>query len=414
MRARYLPAIIFILLFVIAGFMYLQYVSTPRLPEGFVFASGNIEGIEYQASTRIPGKVVEMRFREGDIIKKGDLIGVLESKQLKAAVQAAKANVEVCKVRLSQAMLGYHGAAENSRSTIRQAGAGIGAATAGVGQADAVYNQSKASVGQAEAQVKEAEAVYNKEKKNYERYNNLLKAEAVSENEFENAGLGYTSAKERLNVALKQVESAKKAEEAALFALSSAREQKDQSSAAMLQARATSYNAKISQKDINSAGQMLKEAYATLESAKADYEDSRIYSPVNGRVIYRLIEPGEVVGAGAPLMTIVDLESLYLKVFIPNEQVGKLKVGDPGKIYPDAYPKKSFEGKIERIATEAEFMPKNVQTREQRAQMVFEVRIKVIENPGGDLKPGMPAETLIQYDKNASFNKAEEVRKKMK
>ena len=204
MKSRYIPAAIFILLFIIAGFMYLQYVTTPKMPEGFIFGSGSIEGIEYQASTRIPGKVMTVKYREGDMVKKGEIVAVLESKQLEAAVKAAEANVALWKNKHSQAKLGYSGTSQNSASVIQQAKAAADATMYGAGQADAAYRQSIAAAAQARAQLKQAEVVFNKQKKDYERYKNMCDAGAVSKNEFEDVEVEYKAAREQYEVAKKQ------------------------------------------------------------------------------------------------------------------------------------------------------------------------------------------------------------------
>ncbi|MCD6310112.1 MAG: HlyD family efflux transporter periplasmic adaptor subunit [Candidatus Eremiobacteraeota bacterium] len=412
MKARYIPAVIFIFLFIIAGIIYLEYLATPRMPEGFVFASGTIEGIEYQASTRISGKVTEVKVEEGDIVKKGDLLVVLKSDQFEAAVERAEANLALCKSKLVQAEIRYREADKRSGSVIEQASAGISASSAGIGQAEALYRQAVAHVAQAEALEKQTRARYEQKKRDYERYKNLFSAGAISRSELDSIEVSYISALEDYKISARQVDSAREAEKAALNALKTARAQNRQSIAALENARITTLTASISKEDIDVARAMLKEAKAALSSARADFADSRIYSPTDGRVVYKLVGPGEVIAPGSPLITIVDLDSLYLKVFIPNEQAGKLKVGNPVRLYPDAYPKKVFKAEVERIAQEAEFIPKNVATRQQRVQMVFEVRLRVKENHGGDLKPGMPAEALIQYDPDADWEKAEKMREK--
>ncbi len=151
-----------------------------------------------------------------------------------------------------------------------------------------------------------------------------------------------------------------------------------------------------------SARAELQTSRAKLDQAENDLEDVRIKSPLSGHLLARFVEPGEWAGVGTPLVEIVDLEKLYMKVYVPGPLVGKLSHGASAKIYTDAYPDEPFSGQIRRISDRAEFTPRTVETREERPRLVFAVEI-AIDNPAGRLKPGMPGDAILRWDPDVDW-----------
>ena len=119
-----------------------------------------------------------------------------------------------------------------------------------------------------------------------------------------------------------------------------------------------------------------------------------LHAPLSGVVLKRSIEPGEYVAPGASLMTVGDTGNLYLTVYIPEDRYGQINLGQPVAVKVDSFPDESFTAKVTRIAEQAEFTPRNVQTAEGRATTVFAVKLAV-DNAGGRLKPGMPADVYF-------------------
>lgn len=215
------------------------------------------------------------------------------------------------------------------------------------------------SIAQARANLIKAQASYEKAKKDYERYSSLLKEELVSKSDFDRVKMQYESAQAEVEAAVKAITQAE-----------------------------SSYRA---------AEQRIKEA-------QADLNETKIYSPTGGVILSRPVEVGEVVNPGTVLYVMVDLNKLYVKVYIPEPEIGKLKIGLPARVYIDAYPDKYFNGKITKIYEQAEFTPKNVETKEERVKLVFGVEVSV-ENPEGLLKPGMPADVVIKWKDDAPWIK---------
>jgi len=148
--------------------------------------------------------------------------------------------------------------------------------------------------------------------------------------------------------------------------------------------------------DVQSAA--LREARATLAEQQRYLDEMTVRAPTAGTVLVRTIERGEWVQPGTPLYTLVDLSQLYLKIYVPEPDIGKIVHDQPARVHVDAYPDRFFPARVSKIASEAEFTPKNVETREERVKLVFAVELTLDENPGGVLKPGMPADAVVRLE----------------
>jgi HlyD family secretion protein len=111
-------------------------------------------------------------------------------------------------------------------------------------------------------------------------------------------------------------------------------------------------------------------------------------------VLVRQAELGEVVSPGSPVVTIADLDHLWVRVYLPETELGKLRFGDQVSITTDTYPGKHYTGRVAFISSEAEFTPKSVQTEKERVTLVYRVKVDV-DNPTHELKPGMPADVFV-------------------
>jgi HlyD family secretion protein len=140
---------------------------------------------------------------------------------------------------------------------------------------------------------------------------------------------------------------------------------------------------------------MVREAQQDLEMARVRLSYTVLNAPFTGVVLVREAELGEVVSPGTPIVTLADLHDIWLRVYVPETELGRIRWGQSADIHTDTYPGKVYHGRIAVISSEAEFTPKSVQTEEERVTLVYEVRIDV-ENPNEELKPGMPADAYIQ------------------
>jgi HlyD family secretion protein len=135
-------------------------------------------------------------------------------------------------------------------------------------------------------------------------------------------------------------------------------------------------------------------ASAVKALAETRLSQSILYSSLTGVVLSKHAEPGEMLAAGAPVVTVGKMDEVWLRGYIPESELGRVKVGQPASITVDTWPGRSFEGRVSFIASEAEFTPKNVQTEKERVKLVYRIKI-TLPNPKGELKPGMPADAVI-------------------
>ena len=149
----------------------------------------------------------------------------------------------------------------------------------------------------------------------------------------------------------------------------------------------------------------LKQAQAVLVEVETLLDDLSIRAPADGIVTTRIVDRGEVVAAGIPLFDIVDLDRLYLKVYIPEKAIGKVRLGLPAQIYSDAFPDKPYGATVRYIASQAEFTPKEVQTPDERVKLVYAVKLYLDENPQHQLTPGLPADPIFRLQETVPWAK---------
>ncbi len=168
-----------------------------------------------------------------------------------------------------------------------------------------------------------------------------------------------------------------------------------QADVAAAQAQLDALRAGPTEYQVNMARAQVQEAEANLKVLEVQWEKMSLKAPRAGLILERIANEGEIAAPGSPLLRLADLDTVTLMVYVPEPQIGRIKVGQEAQMEVDSYPGQSFAGRVVFIASQAEFTPQNVQTREQRATLVFGVKIE-IPNPDHRLKPGMPADARIE------------------
>jgi HlyD family secretion protein len=138
-------------------------------------------------------------------------------------------------------------------------------------------------------------------------------------------------------------------------------------------------------------------AKAALAASMVTLDETVIRAPISGVVLTKAADQGETVLAGAPIVVMIDPQDIWLRVYIAESDIGRVRLGQPARIRVDSFPDRSFPGRVTEVASRAEFTPKNVQTKKERVYLVFGVKI-ALENPEGLLKPGMPADAEITVE----------------
>ncbi len=219
----------------------------------------------------------------------------------------------------------------------------------------------KEDISQAEEGVKQARVNYDLAKKDKERMENLYQANSVSQNQYDNANAKFELAQAQLKSSKENLAKLK----------NFARPEEIQQAEANLDRQKAA--AKLLKKSIN---------------------DSYVQSPINGVIVDKFFEKGETVTQMSSLFKVSDLSTVDLVIYVSEEELGRVKLGQKADVSVDAYPDKNYPGKVIYISPEAEFTPKNIQTKDERTKLVFAVKIR-IDNPKYELKPGMPADAEV-------------------
>jgi HlyD family secretion protein len=141
---------------------------------------------------------------------------------------------------------------------------------------------------------------------------------------------------------------------------------------------------------------LVDQAKANLVRAEAVLANGVISAPFPGRVTVRHREPGETVTPGAPVLTLLDPEDRWVRIYVREDQIGAVQVGMAATIFSDTYPDKTYPGEVAFIGSEAEFTPRNVQTTEERIKLVYPVKVRISGDPGFELKPGIPVDVTLR------------------
>ncbi len=149
--------------------------------------------------------------------------------------------------------------------------------------------------------------------------------------------------------------------------------------------------------EIKTSEYRLQQAEAAFGAVEQKFKDCVLYAPISGLLLRKDAELGETVAAGTPVFVLGDLANPWIRVYVKEDRLGLVKIGQKAEVTTDTYPGKIYDGTVSFISSEAEFTPRNVQTTEERVKLVFAVKVKV-KNPDQDLKPGMPADVRLLID----------------
>ena len=145
---------------------------------------------------------------------------------------------------------------------------------------------------------------------------------------------------------------------------------------------------------------LVEQAEANVVRVSAALANTVVHAPFPGIVTVRHREPGEAVAPGMPVLTVLDPEDRWVRIYVPGDEIGRVRLGMPAEIVSDTYPDRAYPGEVVFIADEAEFTPRNVQTAEDRTRLVYAVRVRITRDPEFVLKPGIPADvTLVDTDR---------------
>ncbi len=362
-----------------------------REPKDLLLASGTIEATEVAVSFKIPGRVIERPVDEGARLNPGDLVGRLESKELEAEVERLSASLRATESRLPQLRTEIAWLEDLTRARIAEAHANLAAKEEKLVE---LKNGSRPQdLQKAWAEAREAKAVMENAQVDFRRMDGLFREGGVAEQVRDAARTNFIVTVERHNNALERLDLVK--EGPRLEEIRRAEAEVRQAKAGLLLVQTGELEIVRKRQEVATLTATIARDRAALAAAETQLGYTILKSPQAGVVLRKQVEPGEMIAAGTPAVTIADLQNIWLKIYIPEPQLGRVKLGQMAEITADSYRGKTYRGKVIFINSEAEFTPKNVQTQEDRVKLVFAVKIAV-DNPNQELKPGMPADARIR------------------
>lgn len=388
--------IVFVLIsiFIFNGFQIKNTAIIITEDGTFIEASGMVENNSINLSSEVNGIITEIKAREGELIKEGQTIAQINNSSIKNQYEQALDNLKIAKKSMETAyesLESYN--AVNADSTM---------------QAQSAYNSAygeyeKVLEGASHEEVQQAEEAFNQAEINLkyledklEEGKTLLEYEIISRKEFEELEKNYNIAQTQFNIASAKLEQVKKGPSDATIKTVNNK---------MLQAKAAH------ELSISNGNMQLSQLNNQYEMAQLKYEQAKniagqlknellkteIISPIDGIINLLTINKGEFTSLGKPIAEISDIKNMEIKVYVSEANIGHIKVGQEVNIYVDSDTEEVFDGKVLRVDNNAEFTPKNIQTKEERVNTVFAVKIQVLDSKGV-IKAGMPVDVEIKID----------------
>lgn len=317
-----------------AAIVLVWKLGRDRIPDGLVLVNGRIEGDPVVVASKVAGRLDALKVKEGDAAEEGDPIAEIGSDQIRAQVDQAAASKE-----------SMRGALDSAQATAEEA---------------------RKDLARAQAVHAGAVALLYKYQVDLDRAKELLRKGVIPRSEFDTNVAEREVAKAGVDATQEQIAAAQRAVAAA--------------------------DAKVA-----STEKQVAAARAALDESRANFGDTQVQSPIKGVVMTKVAEQGEVLAAGSPIVVLVDLDHLHMKAYVPEPEIGRVKLGDPCRIYVDAFPDRPFSAFVGEISPRSEFTPKEVQTRDERVKQVFAVKLFLSANPQHMLVPGMPADAVIRW-----------------
>lgn len=340
-----------------------RLVLNSGMPDGLIQANGRIEGDHVTVSSKFPGRIRELLVREGATVTANQVLIRLDDSQTTARVRQAKHGAEALEAQVE--------AAHTQLALLNlEVPLSIEAADAQAARAKALWDK--------------AIAVEKEARSDAERFRLLADKDQASIQQRDQARMRWDVARNEVAAALSGLTQAKKQ---------------------LAQAELGWNRIRAKEEEVVSLERQRDQAYAVLDEAESVLKDFTITAPTSGTVTTRMVDTGEMVAAGAPLLELVDLDRLYLKVYVPEVQIGKVRLDLPARVYTDAFPDRPFDATVRYIASKAEFTPKEVQTPDERVKLIYPVKLYLNENPDHRLTPGLPADAIIRWKDDVAWAK---------
>ena len=380
---NYIAIILVAVLVAVSGYFIYIKINGKELPDGLVASSGRIDGDLILINTKYPARIENIFVKEGDRVTENQIVAKLLSNEFLSKYESLHEAINSIK----DEKLSFEQTIEASKMELKLLEKTLPNLVK-IKEDD--LKTIKKTLSSVNLKIKTVSFNFQQSKREYKRYKKLFETKAITSEKFELVDLKYKITKQEL-------ESAKVDKEKLLSSINIAKTSLQIQKDNLKKIDILKQNIRASQTKLKSLGAKIKQLEANRDEVQAMIDELTLKSPIDGFVIEKIANIGEVVGAGMGVVTLSDTKSYYLKLFIDTMNNGKIKIGDSAVIFLDSNPNKPIKAKVIQIAQKAEFTPKDVSVRSDRIQRVYAVRLKPIKyNP--ILKLGIPAIGIIGVD----------------
>jgi HlyD family secretion protein len=361
-----------------------------RAPSNRLVVSGNIELTEVNISFKTAGRLLERNVDEGDRVTKGQVIARLDRDQLLAQQSRETAGIQSNESQLAQAQTALAWQQATLAGDIEQRKADVASAEA---RLEELKNGSRPQeIQEARAAVEAAQAEFDRAKRDWDRAQPLYKNDDISTQQYDQ----FRSRFENADAALKQARDREALVQAGprVEQIRAQQGQVERARGALKMAEANALEIKRREQELTTRRAEVGRSKASLSLIESQMADTIAASPVDGVVLVKSADVGEVLAPGTAVVTVGDIDHPWLRGYINETDLGKVKIGSKANVTTDSYPGKVYPGRVTFISSEAEFTPKQIQTQQERVKLVYRIKIQV-ENPQHELKSNMPADAEI-------------------
>ena len=342
--------------------------------------SGTVETREIQIGSKVGGRVTSVGVEEGQFVKAGTPLVRFEADELKAQREQAQASLDQAQADLAKMLRG------NRPEEIEQAEATAKAQKAALESAQ--NGPRKQEIDQAQADYSAASSDAANAEIFYQRMQKLIATDTISKQQFDDA-------RDKRDAAAQRAESAR--QRLALLQAGTRAEDLDAAKARYMQAQAAAVLARkgFRKEDVDAARGRLAAAQGHVAELDARLREAELTAPADAVVEVVSVRPGDLVPAGRIVITMLESSQLWVKVYVPETDLAHVRLGQKAAVRVDSYGGRAFDGHVGQIASQAEFLPRNVQTKSDREHQVFGVKV-YIDNSQRVLKSGMSATVHLQ------------------
>jgi HlyD family secretion protein len=384
--------IILILLLLAAaggGYWYWSTVQSNKNANR-ILVSGNLELTRVDLAFKVAGRLTELNVREGDWVKKGDVIARLDAATLAQTLERDKASVTSAESNYQQLETSIAYQKATIESDIATRVAELQAAQAHLDELLAGSRQQE--ILQAQAAVADAKSANDQARQDWDRAQTLFKNEDISRAQYDQAKTKLDSTAAQLSQMQQRfamVQEGPRKEE-----IAGARAQVARAQAAVKQAEASRIDLQRKQQELVARQAEIARTAAQAGITRTQIDDTVILAPIDGVILVKPAEIGEIVAAGTTIVSLGDLDHPWLRAYINETDLGRVKLGEQVKLSTDSFPGKTYLGKVSFISPDAEFTPKQIQTKEERVKLVYRVKVEV-DNSHHELKDNMPVDAEL-------------------